>query len=461
MNRASEYSFVETDSTIILAQMISKYEEITKRTLQPGDPDRLFLAWVADIIISERVAQNYTGNQNIPSRAEGAYLDALGKWIFNINRGAAQAAICMMRFTIVASQENSITIPAGTRVSGKSQNLVWETTEDTLIPIGDTYVDVMVRCQTKGTIGNGYTEGQINTLIDVDNILYFESCSNITVSDGGAEEQTDDEYFESMRMVADSYSTAGSEGSYIYWAKSVSSEIADVKPVCPNLLRKETLNIYYDAEGNQFAFIGGDQIDAQTLKVYNEDFSVLLSLDTDYTVSYVGGLITIALGANTAVATATKLSVSFLQRRAGYVYIYALMNNGTIASETIKESIYAACSAENVRPLTDCVKVDDPETVDYNIDFTYFISEDSQLALTDIEAAVTNAVNEYIKWQHAKLGRDINPDRLRFLLMQAGIKRMNIREPVFTSLRSGANNDIPQIAQVVNVKVTNGGYEDE
>ena len=213
MSRTTEYQFVETDSAKILAQLISKYEEITNHTLKPGEPDRLFIAWVADIIINERVNQNYTGNQNIPSRAEGVYLDALGKWIFNLERSGAQAAKCTVRFNISAAQENSITIPIGTRVSGASQNLVWETTEDALIPIGETYVDVMVQCQTAGIIGNGYTEGQINALIDVDNILYFESCSNITVSDGGAEEQTDEEYFESMRMVADSYSTAGAEGS--------------------------------------------------------------------------------------------------------------------------------------------------------------------------------------------------------------------------------------------------------
>ena len=126
-----------------------------------------------------------------------------------------------------------------------------------------------------------------------------------------------------------------------------------------------------------------------------------------------------------------------------------------------KEAIYDACSAESVRPLTDCVKVEDPEKIDYNIDFTYYISEDTQLTLTDIETAVTSAVNEYIAWQCAKLGRDINPDRLRYYLMQAGIKRMQIREPVFVSLRSGVNNDVPQIATLGTISVTNGGYEDE
>lgn len=461
MSRNTDYKFVETDSATIEAALIAEYERITGITVQPATPDRLFIAWVASVIIQERVNQNFVGNQNIPSRAEGSYLDALGKWLFGIERRQAQSAKCTVRFTISAVQTTSITIPAGTRVSDKSQSLVWATTEDALIEIGEIYADVMVQCTTTGTIGNDYAEGQINTLIDVDNILYFSSCSNITVSDGGAEIENDDEYYESMRAYTDSYSTAGSEGAYSYWAKSVSTEIADVKAVCPTLQRREQVTVYSNSDDSKFAFMGGDQIKIDTLKVYNEDFTTHLAKETDYTVSYIDGLVTIALTANTAVATANKIGVIAEQVRAGYVYIYAIMKDGTIAGEVIKSSIYAACNPKNVRPLTDCVVVADPEVITYDIEFTYYVSEDSPLSLSDIETAVTNATNTYIAWQHAKLGRDINPDKLRWLLMEAGIKRADIKFPLFTSLHSGANDDIPQIARVNNIKITNGGYEDE
>ena len=461
MSRNTVYKFVETDSSVIEAQLISAYENITNRTLKPGEPDRLFISWVANIIIQERVNQNYTGKQNIPSSAEGEYLDARGEWLYSLKRKQAQSAKCTVRFTISEAQETSITIPAGTRVSGTTQNLIWETTKDVIIPIGETTVDVMVQCQTVGTIGNGYAVGQINSLIDVDNVLYYSSCSNITISDGGAEVQSDEEYFEAMRAVTDSYSTAGAEGSYIYWAKSVSSEIADVKPVCPNIQREETTSIYLDADGNKYIFLGGDQIVEDSIEVYTEDLKTRLSPDTDYTVSYINGLVKIALTSNELVATANNLCIKALQRRAGYVYLYALMDDGEIASETIKQAIYDACSQETVRPLTDCVQVEDPETVEYDIEFTYYISEETQLSVTDIEAAVNNAVEKYKVWQCAKLGRDINPDKLKLLLMQAGVKRVDIITPVFTSLKSGADNDVPQIAKVRTVTVTNGGYEDE
>jgi len=81
-------------------------------------------------------------------------------------------------------------------------------------------------------------------------------------------------------------------------------------------------------------------------------------------------------------------------------------------------------------------------------------------------------VDKYIAWQSAKLGRDINPSKLYHLLMEAGIKRVDIRSPVFTRLRDGilmlgdySKIDpalaIPQVAKLGHVTVTDGGYEDE
>ena len=77
----NEYQFVSTDSASLIASLTTAYEKLTGRTLLPSDPDKLFLSWVADVIIHERVSQNYIGNQNIPSRAEGENLDARGEFI--------------------------------------------------------------------------------------------------------------------------------------------------------------------------------------------------------------------------------------------------------------------------------------------------------------------------------------------------------------------------------------------
>ena len=380
MSRNPEYQFVSTDSAALISSLTAAYEKITGRTLRPADPDKLFISWVANIIIQERAMLNYVGNQNLPSRAEGKNLDELGETIFSLKRLTAQSAKCTVRFNISEAQETSILVPVGTRVTDKSSTLVWRTTEDTYVPIGETSVDVMVQCDNAGKIGNGYSAGQINTLIDVDNVLYFSSCMNIDTSVGGTEESTDDEYYEDMRESMDGYSCAGARGGYIYFAKRVSNDIVDVVPNRPD---------------------------------------------------------------------------------DGQVAIYLLMKGGALAGEQIKQAVLAACNPGEVRPLTDYVSVRDPETVNYNIQFTYYIPEDSNVSSAEIQKSVDRAVNEYIEWQSLKLGRDINPSELYRRLMATGIKRLDMIEPQFAKLRDGKDNTVPQLAVLNEVSVTNGGYENE
>lgn len=380
MSRNPEYQFISMDTEALVAKLISAYEKITGIVVQPASPEKLFILWITDVLIQERALNNYTGNQNLPSRAEGPNLDALGELFYNKTRPAKQAAICTMRFYISAAQSTAILIPAGTRATDAGNTLVWATTADAYIPIGDLYADVMIQCQTAGAIGNGYAAGQINTLIDVDNIDYYSSCENTTTSDGGADAASDDEYYELMRASQDAYSDAGAKGGYIYFAKQVSTEIVDVVANSPS---------------------------------------------------------------------------------PGYVSLYVLMNDGTIAGSEIKNAVLSACNPDFVRPLTDYVSVDDPEIVSYDITFTYYIPSNATQSSTEIHTAVEAAVNQYKAWQSAKLGRDINPSYLLGLLMQTGIKRVVLSQPVFTSLRDGSDNTVPQIAAAGAITITDGGYENE
>ena len=378
MSRNTQHQFASTDPSELVSALVAAYEKITGVSVQPASPEKLFIQWVADIIVQERVINNYTGNQNIPSRAEGENLDALGELFYVQDRPAAQAAVCMERFYISEPQATAILIPVGTRVTDASSTLVWETVADVYVPIGASYADVQIRCQTMGVAGNDYAAGQINTIVDV--FDYYDHCENITASDDGADEATDDEYYELMRASMDAYSTAGPVGGYIYHAKRVSTEIADVV-------------------------------------------------------------------ANSPVP--------------GTVDLYVLMDDGTIATEETKNAVLAACSADTVRPLTDLVSVKDPQTVRYDIAFTYYIPSDATINSAEIEAAVNAAVERFASWQSSKLGRDINPSYLIGLLMQTGIKRVDLTSPVFTALKDGSDKSVPQVASVGTITATNGGHEDE
>lgn len=456
-----EYEFVSTNSGAVISQLVEKYQEITGRTLQPADPDRLFLSWIADAIIKGLVRINYVGNQNIPSRAEGENLDALGEWIYSLKRKEAQASSCTVRFHIVSPQENTTLIPAGTRVTDKSHSLVWETIADTIISIGSTYTDAAVKCDAAGTVGNGYVIGQIDTLIDVDNIMYFDRCENITETDGGTDRQDDETYFQMMRRVLDSYSTAGAEGSYIYWAKSVSDKIEDVKAIRPREHVTLSVPICIDENGKRCAFIGGNYLNENSVAVHLPGSQVLALPTSDYFFNYHNDLLKITIQDGSVLSDQSRLDVSFVRDLPGHVFIYALMKDGEVAGETMKEEISKACNADFVRPLTDYVSVRDPEVVEYDIDFTYYVSADTQIPLKSIEAAIKFQINEFVKWQYKCLGRDINPSKLSAMLMQTGAKRVEIRAPVFTPLRSGDTFDVPQVAHVRHINAINGGYEDE
>ena len=54
MREGANYKFVQTDTKGLIAELTAKYEEMTERTLQPSDPDKLFICWVADVIVQTR-----------------------------------------------------------------------------------------------------------------------------------------------------------------------------------------------------------------------------------------------------------------------------------------------------------------------------------------------------------------------------------------------------------------------
>lgn len=378
MSRNTEHQFIPTDTGEVVALLTALYERITKTTAHPASPERQFIQYMANIIIQERVLSNYAANQNVPSRAEGENLDALAELTHINGRPEAKPAVCKVRFSISEAQDTAILIRAGTRVTDPANTLIWETEADAYVPIGETSVELPVRCQTAGTIGNGYAAGQINTLVDVYD--YYSECVSTTESGSGSDVPDDDEYYELMRSSMDSFSCAGARGGYIFWAKQVSTEIADVIANSPT---------------------------------------------------------------------------------PGVVKLYVLMNGGELANEEVKGEVLAACNADEVRPLTDQVFVEDAEVVSYDIEFTYYIQTGSAASAADIAAAVQMAVDEFNAWQCAKLGRDINPSRLINLLMQTGIKRVDLKAPAFTVLRDGRGKTVPQVAAFGTATIVIGGYEDE
>lgn len=135
------------------------------------------------------------------------------------------------------------------------------------------------------------------------------------------------------------------------------------------------------------------------------------------------------------------------------VDVRVLLQNGQQATSGVLKEIEDALNASDIRPLTDKVTVSAPETVAFDIDVTFYIPQPDAASATVIAAAATQAVEEYVTWQTSKMGRDINPSYLTAKLMEAGVKRVEVRKPVFTVI-----DDI-KVAKLGNKSVLNGGIE--
>lgn len=375
-----DVEFIETDTETIISNMIALYEELVKASgredyqVRPASPERIFISWMAAIVVQQRVLINETAKMNVPRYAAKSdneeYLDNLAELFRDTERLPASPASATFRFYISEEQPEATIIPAGTRIS--FDGVIMFATSDVLeIPAGSTYGDIEGVCTEAGTVGNGLAAGQVKQVVDL--FDHFQKAENITTTSGGAEKESNENYYERMRESMESYSTAGPINGYVYWTKSVSSAVSDV-----------------------------------------------------------------------AVSSPTP----------GVVDVRVLLQDGQEATSAILEEIKEALNADEIRPLTDTVTVSTPDTVEFEIDTTFFIPQSSSESATAIEAAVRNAVDEYATWQTQKMGRDINPSYLIQMMMEAGAKRVEVRQPVFTAVEDIA------VGKLTAKTVLNGGLED-
>lgn len=367
----SDINFVTIDADQIINELISQFEKAHKATLYPGDERRIFLYQLAQVLVNNYNAINDTGRQNLLRYARGQALDAMGEF-FDCPRLAAQKASVTLRFTLSAAQPTDIIIPAGIRATPDG-SLYFATVRAITISAGQSTGDVTVEASIPGKQYNGYAAGQIKNLVDP--VPYVASVINTNKSDGGADIETDDDYRKRIRLAPQSYSVAGPEGSYVYWALTADSNIADISVSSPS---------------------------------------------------------------------------------AGVVRITPLLTGGEIPGQAVLDRVLAVVSAKNRRPLTDNVQVGAPTQVPYNITLTYYISSADQAREAAIRSTIEDAggaVDKYKAWQCEKLGRAINPDQLRYLMMLAGASRIILDSPVYTEITD------EQVTAAGTVNIAYGGLE--
>lgn len=224
-----EINFVTADKEVVENEVFALYTTITGRKLAPADPIRLFLLAITNIVILLLNRINDTGKQNLLAYARGANLDHIGIAL-GVERLQATGAVTTMKLTASMARPEGIAIPKGTRFTS-GDGAFFALTEPYYLSANETSILIKAVCTEASVKGNGYPIGSITTLVDP--IPYIASVTNTTISEGGADVETDDAFRERIREAPESFSCAGAEGAYEFFTKKASALISSVKVVSP------------------------------------------------------------------------------------------------------------------------------------------------------------------------------------------------------------------------------------
>jgi len=221
--------FLDIELEELEEDAIQLFEESAGEELYAGDERRILITTLAQLSAVALGHANKLLNLGFPQYAEGDDLDAIGA-ARGVSRLQPQYAGVTLQYTLSAAQGTDITIPEGTRATPDGLHF-FATTEDLVIAAGNTTGTVTAEATLIGEEYNGFAIGDIDQQVDL--VAFVASVSNTDASQGGAEVENDGSYRSRITLSLGAYSTAGSELSYIYWAKTADSTIMDVSVDSP------------------------------------------------------------------------------------------------------------------------------------------------------------------------------------------------------------------------------------
>lgn len=138
--------------------------------------------------------------------------------------------------------------------------------------------------------------------------------------------------------------------------------------------------------------------------------------------------------------------------------ILVLCKDGKVPSEELLAKVTQAVTAKEVRPLGDRVTVSGVEAVKYDIELAYYMPVNEESAVVEHVEAEGGAIDKYIAWQCEKIGRAINPDRLRSEILKSatqpiGAERVEIVSPAYQELTEKQIAQWSGTAKVTHYKV--------
>jgi len=138
----------------------------------------------------------------------------------------------------------------------------------------------------------------------------------------------------------------------------------------------------------------------------------------------------------------------------GTVYIVPLLAEGTYAQ--VIADIYAVCSAETVRPLTDTVVVSEPTEIYYDIEVELTIYEGANIQETEVK--VLEALKEYTESKSRRLGLDIIRSHIVQVCRIPDVYDVQVISPSWTAGNIIVEFDEVPICNSITVTTTGQNY---
>ena len=225
--RLPEPNFIERDADKITQEWISLYEEKTGKTLQPAQIERLLIdvgAYRENLL---RIKIQEIAKSNLLTYARMEVLEHLAELV-GVHKLEGKYAKTTIKFSLNETLNFDIPIPKGTEIETEDGKYTFATDDDTNILAGTLSATISATCEVTGEGANGYESGKVNNLLtplsyDVDVV------ESITVTDGGADEESEDSLRERIRLAPESFSNAGSKGAYRFHTLSAHQSVTDVE----------------------------------------------------------------------------------------------------------------------------------------------------------------------------------------------------------------------------------------
>lgn len=347
--------FIDATPELISAEVLATFEEGLKKSLLPAQPERLLVNVAAYRELLVRLAIQQAAERCLVNFSDGVYLDQLGA-LNGATRLPASSAQVTIRFSLIGG--GATLIPQGTRVTAPADGQIWfATNEAATIPEAGgpgllSSVDVVATAIATGPEFNGFLAGQIRTAVDP--LPDGVNVINMTESSGGGNEELDDPYRERIKLAPNQFNSAGSRGSYEFYARSADASIIDV------------------------AVLNGGAVN---------------------------------------------------------VDVYPLTTTGLPSAEII-QSVDSVLSAEDVRPLTDIVRVQSPSEYAYQIDVdvTLLSSADALLLQTQLQVAL----DDYAEDRRSRLGQDVIRAQIVQSLTFEGVYNVVVNQPAADAVLLGS-----------------------